>query len=431
MTVLIFLGSLMGAMAIGMPVAFTLIVCGIALMAHQGLYDTQIVAQKILDGADSFVLLAIPFFLLAGELMNAGGLSKRIVNFALALVGHRHGGLGYVAIVAALIMASLSGSAAADTAALAAILIPMMREAGYNVPRSAGLIAAGGIIAPIIPPSIGFVVFGVAANVSIPRLFVAGVFPGLLLGLALIVAWWLVAKSETLGTFPRKSWRERFEALRDGSLALFMPVFVLGSIRFGWATPTEAAVVSAVYAGVVGMFVYRELKLAALYHVFLAAAKMTAVVMFLVSAAGISSWLITQANIPAELGRLLEPLLDNKTLLMLAMMALVLVVGTALDFTPTVLILTPVLMPIVKQAGIDPIYFGVLFIINNAIGLITPPVGIALNVVSGVARVSMTDVIRGVNPFLIAQVICLIAMVFMPQLVMWPYRYLMGLPFVW
>ena len=211
MTVLIFLGSLMGAMAIGMPVAFTLIVCGIALMAHQGLYDTQIVAQKILDGADSFVLLAIPFFLLAGELMNAGGLSKRIVNFALALVGHRHGGLGYVAIVAALIMASLSGSAAADTAALAAILIPMMREAGYNVTRSAGLIAAGGIIAPIIPPSIGFVVFGVAANVSIPRLFVAGVFPGLLLGLALIVAWWLVAKSETLGTFPRKSWRERFE----------------------------------------------------------------------------------------------------------------------------------------------------------------------------------------------------------------------------
>jgi tripartite ATP-independent transporter DctM subunit len=431
MTVLIFLGSLMGAMAIGMPVAFTLIVCGIALMAHQGLYDTQIVAQKILDGADNFVLLAIPFFLLAGELMNAGGLSKRIVNFALALVGHRHGGLGYVAIVAALIMASLSGSAAADTAALAAILIPMMREAGYNVPRSAGLIAAGGIIAPIIPPSIGFVVFGVAANVSIPRLFVAGVFPGILLGLALIVAWWLVAKSETLGTFPRKSWRERFEALRDGSLALFMPVFVLGSIRFGWATPTEAAVVSAVYAGVVGMFVYKELKLAALYHVFLAAAKMTAVVMFLVSAAGISSWLITQANIPAELGRVLEPLLDNKTLLMLAMMALVLVVGTALDFTPTVLILTPVLMPIVKQAGIDPIYFGVLFIINNAIGLITPPVGIALNVVSGVARVSMTDVIRGVNPFLIAQVICLIAMVFMPQLVIWPYRYLMGLPFVW
>ena len=195
----------MGAMAIGVPVAFSLIICGIALMAWLGIYDSQIVAQKILDGADNFVLLAIPFFLLAGELMNAGGLSKRIVNFALALIGHLHGGLGYVAIVAAIIMASLSGSAAADTAALAAILIPMMREAGYNIPRSAGLIAAGGIIAPVIPPSIGFVVFGVAANVSIPRLFVAGIVPGVLLGLSLFVAWWWVSRKEALTTLPRSA----------------------------------------------------------------------------------------------------------------------------------------------------------------------------------------------------------------------------------
>lgn len=431
MTVLVFLAALIGSMAIGMPVAFSLVVTGVALMTWQGIYDTQIVAQKILDGSDSFVLLAIPFFLLAGELMNAGGLSKRIVNFALALVGHRHGGLGYVAIVAAIIMASLSGSAAADTAALAAILIPMMRNAGYDVPRSAGLIAAGGIIAPVIPPSIGFIVFGVAANVSIPRLFVAGIVPGILMGLSLVIAWYIVAKKETMGSFPRRSWAERFQALRDGIFALAMPVFVLGSIRFGWATPTEAAVVSAVYALVVGMFVYRELKPRALYHVFLAAAKMTAVVMFLVAAAGISSWLITQANIPGELAGVLEPLLDDPKILMLGMMVLVLIVGTALDFTPTVLILTPVLMPIVKQAGIDPIYFGVLFIMNNAIGLITPPVGIVLNVVSSVAKVSMTQVIRGVNPFLLAQTSCLLLMVAVPQIVIWPYRYFLGLPFRW
>jgi tripartite ATP-independent transporter DctM subunit len=427
-TIGVFLASLIGALAIGMPVAFALIICGIALMAFLGIYDSQIVAQKLLDGADSFVLLAIPFFLLAGELMNAGGLSRRIVNFALSLVGHKHGGLGYVAIVAALIMASLSGSAAADTAALAAILIPMMRDAGYNVPRSAGLIASGGIIAPVIPPSIGFIVFGVAANVSITRLFVAGIFPGILLGLALVVAWWWVCRRDTLTTLPRRDWSERVQALKDGFFALAMPVFVLGSIRFGWATPTEAAVVAVVYAAVVGMFVYRELRLSALYGVLLAAAKMTAVVMFLVAAAGISSWLITQANIPGEIGALLGPLLENKTLLMFAMMVLVLVVGTALDFTPTVLILTPVLMPIVKQAGIDPIYFGVLFIINNAIGLITPPVGIVLNVVSGVARVSMTDVIKGINPFLFAQIIVLFLLVLFPQLVIWPYRLLMGLP---
>ena len=431
MTVTIFLLSLLGAMAIGMPVAFALIVCGIALMTWLGIYDSQIVAQKILDGADSFVLLAIPFFVLAGELMNAGGLSRRIVNFALALLGHKHGGLGYVAIIAAVIMASLSGSAAADTAALAAILIPMMRTAGYNIPRSAGLISAGGIIAPVIPPSIGFVVFGVAANVSIPRLFVAGIVPGVLLGLSLIFAWWWVCRHETLQTLPRRDWRHRLQTLRDGAFALAMPVFVLGSIRFGWATPTEAAVVAVVYATVVGMFVYRELKWSQLYDVVLSAAKMTAVIMFLVAAAGISSWLITQANIPGELGALLEPLSGNKTAMMLAMMVLVIIVGTALDFTPTVLILTPVLMPLVKQAGIDPVYFGVLFIINNAIGLITPPVGIVLNVVSGVARVSMSDVIRGVNPFLVAQSAVLLLLIFFPQLVMWPYRAFMGLPFQW
>lgn len=431
MTVVVFLAALMGSMAIGMPVAFSLIVTGVALMTWQDIYDTQIVAQKILDGSDSFILLAIPFFLLAGELMNAGGLSKRIVNFALALVGHKHGGLGYVAIVAAVIMASLSGSAAADTAALAAILIPMMRQAGYDVPRSAGLIAAGGIIAPVIPPSIGFIVFGVAANVSIPRLFVAGIVPGILMGLSLVIAWYIVAKKEKMGSFPRRNWRERFQALKDGIFALAMPAFVLGSIRFGWATPTEAAVVSAVYALVVGMFVYRELRVRDLYPVFLAAAKMTAVVMFLVAAAGISSWLITQANIPGELAYVLEPLLDDPKILMLMMMILVLVVGTALDFTPTVLILTPVLMPIVRQAGIDPIYFGVLFIMNNAIGLITPPVGIVLNVVCGVAKVTMSQVIRGVNPFLIAQTCCLLLLIAFPQIVIWPYRYFMGLPFRW
>jgi tripartite ATP-independent transporter DctM subunit len=425
-TILVFLVSLMGAMALGMPIAFTLIVCALALMLWLGNFDSQIVAQNMIIGADNFQLLAVPFFLLAGELMNVGGLSRRIVNFALACLGHIHGGLGYVAIVAALILAALSGSAAADTAALAAILIPMMRNAGYDIPRSAGLIAAGGIIAPVIPPSIGFIVFGVAANVSISQLFLAGVAPGIMMGASLVAAWWIVSRRDKLKTTPRTSMRERGKAFVDGFFALLMPVMILGGIKWGIVTPTEAAVLAAVYALVIGMFVYRELKPSMLYGIFLTAAKTTAVVMFLVAAALVSAWLITQANIPAEIGGLIQPLMGHKTVLMFALMFLVVIVGTALDFSPTVLILTPVLMPIVKQAGIDPVYFGVLFIINNAIGLITPPVGIVLNVVSGVARVPMGAVIKGVNPFLIAQLLVLVLLIIFPDLVMVPLSWLRG-----
>lgn len=426
MTVAIFLLSLCGAMALGMPIAFALIVCAVCLMLWLGVFDTQIIAQNMIIGADSFQLLAIPFFLLAGELMNAGGLSKRIVNFALSLVGHLHGGLGYVAIFASIIMASLSGSAAADTAALASILLPMMRQAGYDTGRSAGLIASGGIIAPIIPPSIGFIVFGVAANLSITRLFLAGVVPGLLIGLSLVIAWYIVCRHDKITVLPRRTGAERLKATWDGSLALLMPIAILGGIRFGVVTPTEAAVVATVYALVVGMFVYRELKPKDLYKVTLVAAKTTSAVMLLVAAAVVSAWLITQANIPAELSSILAPFMDNKTVLMIIIMLLVMVVGTALDFTPTVLILTPVLMPVIKQAGIDPIYFGVLFIINNAIGLITPPVGIVLNVVCGVARIPMSLVIKGVWPFLVAQSIMMFLMILFPQLVTVPLAWLSG-----
>ena len=426
MTVAIFVFSLLGAMAFGMPIAFALIFCSLCLMLYLGLFDTMIVAQNMIIGADNFQLLAIPFFLLAGELMNAGGLSKRIVNFALSMVGHLHGGLGYVAIFGALIMASLSGSAAADTAALASILIPMMREAGYNIPRSAGLISAGGIIAPIIPPSIGFIVFGVAANLSITRLFMAGIFPGILMGLSLVVAWYIVARKDKVKVLPKASTADRLRATRDGTFALLMPVAILGGIRFGVVTPTEAAVIAVVYAILIGMFVYRELTLEKLWHATLLSAKTTGAVMFLVAAAVISAWLITQANIPAELRAVLEPFLGNKTAMMFMLMIIVMIVGTALDFTPTVLILTPVLMPIVREAGIDPIYFGVLFIINNAIGLITPPVGIVLNVVCGVARVSMSQVIVGVWPFLVAQLLTMSLLILFPQLVMWPLAWITG-----
>jgi TRAP-type transport system large permease protein len=426
MTVAVFVFSLLGAMALGMPIAYALLVCGVCLMAFLAgtgvlaSFDAQILAQRFVDGADNFPLLAVPFFLLAGEFMNAGGLSKRIVNLGVAWVGHFRGGLGYVVVISAIIMASLSGSAVADTAALAAILIPMMRAAGYDVARSAGLVAAGGIIAPVIPPSIGFILFGVAGNVSITKLFLAGIVPGVMMGIAIGIAWWWVAKRENVQPAPKLPMVERLKVTLNSIFAIALPVIIIGGMKAGVFTPTEAAVVAAVYAFIVGAFIYRELKWSQVYGLFLAAGKTTAVVMFLVSAAMVSAWLITVANIPGEVANLLSPFMGSKMLLMLVMMVLIVIVGTALDFAPTVLILTPVLMPVVLKAGIDPVYFGVLFIMNNAIGLITPPVGTVLNVVCGVAKISMDDAFKGVIPFLTAQLIVLFLLVLFPQIVMVP-----------
>lgn len=423
MTIAIFLGALLGAMALGVPIAFALLACGAALMWHMNMFDAQILAQNTLEGANSFPLLAVPFFMLAGEIMNTGGLSRRIVHLAMTLVGHVKGGLGYVAILAAALMSALSGSAVADAAALAALLLPMMVKAGYDKSRSAGLLASAAVMGPIIPPSIGFVVFGVAANVSISKLFIAGIFPGILLGAALWVTWWFMVRKENHEPAPRASRQDVLVALKDATFALGLPVIVLVGLKFGVFTPTEAAVVAAVYALFVSMVVYRELKVSQLYGLFQAAAQTTAVIMFLVAAAMVSAWMITVANLPAELVTLLKPLLDNPTLLLIAIMVITMLVGTAMDMTPTILILTPVFMPLVKAAGIDPVYFGVLFMINNSIGLITPPVGTILSTVAGVGKMSMDSVTRGVLPFMIAQFAVMFLMIFFPQLVMVPARW--------
>ena len=259
MSAFVFLATLLALIAIGMPIAFALLLSGVALMLQLGQFDSQIVVQNAIGGADNFVLMAVPFFILAGEFMNAGGLSRRIVEMAGAFVGHLRGGLGYVAIFAAILLASLSGSAVADTAALAAILVPMMRQAGYDPARSCGLMAAGGIIAPVIPPSIGFLLFGVVANVSITRLFLAGIVPGVLMGASLVVAWRLVSRRMHMQLAPRKGWAERVRLLGKGGWALMLPVIIVGGLRFGVFTPTEAAVVAAAYGLFVGAVVCREM----------------------------------------------------------------------------------------------------------------------------------------------------------------------------
>ncbi|MFT3961732.1 TRAP transporter large permease [Propionivibrio sp.] len=426
MTIATFLFSLLGAMALGAPIAFSLLICGVAMMIQMDNFDTQIVAQNLLEGANNYPLMAVPFFMLTGELMNAGGLSKRIVEVADALAGHVRGGLGYVAIITAAVVASISGSAVADTAAVAALLIPMMRNGGYNVPRSAGLIATAGCIAPVIPPSIPLVVFGVTTQLSVTKLFMTGIFPGFLFALTLAGTWWVISKKEPGGGSHQHFDLGRFlKALRYGVWALVLPFVIIGGMRAGVFTPTEAAVVAVFYSMFAGIFIYRELDYRTIPALMLAALKTSSTIMFLVASAMVSAWLITVADIPSQTMTLLQPFMDSPILLMFVIMVLVVIVGTALDLMPTVLILGPILVPVVKQAGIDPYYFGVLFIMNNALGLLTPPVGTVLNVVAGVSKESLDKVIIGVWPFLLAETVLMFILVFFPALVTVPARWLM------
>jgi tripartite ATP-independent transporter DctM subunit len=411
-------------MGIGLNMALALALTGAAMAWVLGFWDTQLLAQNLVAGVDSFPLLAVPFFILAGELMNTGGISQRIITMAQAWVGHIRGGLGYVAIGAAVLMASMSGSALADTAALATILLPMMRQHGYPMATSAGLLASGGIIAPIIPPSMPFVIYGVTTNTSISALFTAGIVPGLMMGAGLILAWKWVLRRIDLPPGTPLPMHERLRATAKAFWALLMPLIIIGGMKTGVFTPTEAAVVAAFYALAVAVLIHREMRLGELRGVLVRAARTTAIVMFLCAGAQVASYMITLADLPGVLTGWLGPLVEQPRLLMAVMMLVLVLIGTALDLTPTILIFAPVMLPIAVKAGIDPVYFGLMFVLNGAIGLITPPVGTVLNVVAGVGKLSLHQVVKGVNPFLLVYTLILILFVIFPQLVTAPVAWL-------
>ncbi|HEY0819041.1 MAG TPA: TRAP transporter large permease subunit [Rhizobacter sp.] len=420
----IFIIAMLGFMGIGVPMAFALVLTGASMAWALGFWDTQLFAQNLVAGVDSFPLLAVPFFILAGELMNAGGISQRIIAMAQAWVGHIRGGLGFVTIGAAILMASMSGSALADTAALATILLPMMRAHGYPMATSAGLIASGGIIAPIIPPSMPLVIYGVTTNTSISSLFLAGIVPGLIMGAGLVIAWKLQLRNLTLVDNPPVPMRDRVKATVKAFWALLMPIIIIGGMKTGVFTPTEAAVVAAMYALVIAFFVHREMSLVQFHGVLVRAAKTTAIVLFLCAGAQVTSYMVTLADMPATLSEWLGPLVQHPRTLMAVMMVVLILIGTALDLTPTILIFGPVMLPIAVKAGIDPVYFGLMFVLNGAIGLITPPVGTVLNVVAGVGRMRLDQVIRGVNPFLATYLVILSLFVMFPQLVIAPLKWM-------
>ncbi|MBB6448646.1 tripartite ATP-independent transporter DctM subunit [Geomicrobium halophilum] len=421
----IFLGVLFFFLFLGVPVAFSLLLSAIAMTIVLGIFDPQIITQNLVNGANNFPLMAIPFFILAGEIMNAGGISRRVVHFASTLVGHIRGGLGYVAILAGVMFAGLSGSAVADAAALGAIIIPMMAAQGYDIKKSSGLVGSSGIIATVIPPSIPLILFGVIGGVSVTQLFMAGIVPGLLMGIGLMIAWYIVARKGNFESMEKSTGKERMKAFYQAIWALLLPVIIIVGLRGGIFTPTEAAVVVAVYAFILSFTVYKgDLAFKEVPNILVNAAKTTGIVMFLAACALVTSWVITVAQIPTELVTTISGITEDPMLMLLIIMGFLLLVGLVMDMTPAVLIFTPVLLPVIEMAGIDPVYFGILMVMNLSIGLITPPVGTVLFVVSGISKLSLLDITKGIWPFWLVYIILIVIFVIFPELITTPLEWL-------
>lgn len=405
-----------GMILIGMPIAFALGITGlIGLMLTMGTSLLMLVPQQIFSGMNSFVLMAIPLFLLSGELMNVSGITERIVAFTNTLVGHRKGGLGHVNIVANIFMAGISGAAVADAAALGTMLIPAMGKSGYSRPYSSALTAAASIIGPTIPPSMAMIVYGSVANTSIAGLFATGFLPGLLMGTLYMILNHRISSARGYQMQAEKASRaEVFKAMKDGIFALFMPVIILGGILSGIVTPTEAAGVAVGYALFVGLFIFRTLTLRNIWEALKNTVAISGVSLLLVSVGGILSWVLTVAQIPQTIASTILGITTNKYFFLLLVCILLLIVGCFMDLTASIIILTPILAPIAAQLGIHPLHFGITVVLALNIGLNTPPVGAVLFVVASIGKVPMESMLREIWPFLICQIVALAVVAFIP-----------------
>ncbi|MCI8818995.1 MAG: TRAP transporter large permease [Oscillibacter sp.] len=373
-----------------------------------------VVAQRMFTSVDSFPLLAIPLFMVAGSLMEGGGISRRLINFCNSLLGSFTGGLAMVAILTCMLFAAISGSGPATVAAIGGIMIPEMVKAGYSKPFAAALMSVAGAIGVIIPPSLPMVNYGIAGSVSISTLFAAGFGPGILVGVALIIVAYFSAKKNGYGLAAktRFSWRNVAISFKEAFFALMMPFIVLGGIYGGVFTPTEAAAVAAIYGFVAGTFLYRELKLKDLPLLLMNAGKSTAMVMVIVAAASSFGWILTSARIPDAIAAFLISLSESKYVILLLINLFLLIVGCLMDVTASIIILTPIFMPIVNQFGINPVHFGIIMTVNLAIGMSTPPLGVNLFVSCGIAKISIEENARAMVKFLIANLIALLLIVF-------------------
>ncbi len=417
MTLVLF-ASLIFCFILGVPIAFSLGVASVATLEFASNLPLTLAAQRLFTGTDSFPLMAIPFFMLAGELMESGGISRRLFDFAHALVGFVAGGLAMVAVVAAMFFAGISGAAAADTAAVGAVSIPAMIRKGYDKGFAAAVQAAGGSIGVIIPPSIPMIIFGVVGGVSIGKMFLGGFIPGALIGGSLMLVSYFLAKRAGYE-------RETFLGVREigrtfiGAIwALLMPLIILGGILGGIFTPTEAAVVAVLYGAVVGFIIYRELRLRELPKILAKAAISTSTVMLLIGTANIFGWILTSQRVPQSVAAYLVSLTASPFVLYSLILACLLVVGTFMETSASLIILTPVFLPVIQQFGIDPVHFGVVMVTALAIGMLTPPLGICLFISCNIARIQLTEIIRYILPFLLVMIGVLLLITYVPWIVM-------------
>ncbi len=417
MTAILFF-VLLGCFMIGMPIAFCLGVASVATLQFGSNLPMTLAAQRLFTGTDSFPLMAIPFFMLAGELMEWGGISRRLFDFAHALVGFVYGGLAMVAVVAAMFFAGISGAAAADTAAVGAVSIPAMIRKGYKKGFAAAVQAAGGSIGVIIPPSIPMIIFGVVGGVSIGRMFMGGFIPGAIIGGGLMVSSYFLAKRAGYEKEAFLGFKEILRTFFGALWALLMPIIILGGILGGIFTPTEAAVVAALYGMIVGFFIYRELKLKYLPRIFAKAAISTSTVMLLIATANIFGWIITAERVPQNVAAYLVTLTESRVVLYGLILICLLVVGTFMETSASLIILTPVFLPVAVKFGIDPVHFGVVMVTALAIGMLTPPLGICLFISCNIARIQLSEIIKYILPFLIIMIGLLLLITYVPALVM-------------
>ncbi len=417
MTAILFV-SLAVCFGLGMPIAFALGVASVATLQFGSNLPLTLAAQRLFTGTDSFPLMAIPFFMLAGELMESGGISRRLFDFAHALVGFVYGGLAMVAVVAAMFFAGISGAAAADTAAVGAVSIPAMIRKGYQKGFAAAVQAAGGSIGVIIPPSIPMIIFGVVGGVSIGKMFMGGFIPGLLIGGGLMAASYILAKKAGYARDAFAGYRVILRTFWGAVWALLMPVIILGGILGGIFTPTEAAVVAALYGLIVGLMVYRELNLKDLPRILARAAVSTSTVMLLIATASIFGWILTAERVPQNVAAYLVTLSSSKHVIYGLILICLLVVGTFMETSASLIILTPVFLPVIEKIGIDPVHFGVVMVTALAIGMLTPPLGICLFISCNIARIQLSEIIAYILPFLVIMIALLVLITYVPELVM-------------